>query len=91
MSRPKFEFQAGAAYAAWTPAGAYAGTFSSAQAEIMSESAIYSGLRWEKLESKSLEPFPKGVAKAKKDKAEENPAANEDERDIEPFPADRED
>ena len=78
------KFEPGSVYIAWNGKNDV-GTFTSAQAEQMSDNPIYRGIRWEKIESITL-PIPEGV-KAKKDKPDKKTGVK-DERITEPSPAD---
>jgi len=81
----KKKFKAGEVYEALSD-GRVVGSFAAAQAEQMAESPIYRNLEWRHIESKTIAEVPKGVRKAKEDKAIQK--AIKDEGDIEPSPAD---
>ena len=81
-------FEPGAVYEAYSGKN-LAGTFTAAFAEQLAENPIYRNLRFRKIESKPV-ALPTSVAK--KDKAATKNAVDQDEqRNIEPIPADRED
>jgi hypothetical protein len=86
MSKQRFE--PGEVYEAYS-GKRVVGTFTGAFAEQLAQNPIYAGLRFRKIKSKPV-ALPTSVAK--KDKAATKNAVTEDEqRNIEPIPADRED
>jgi hypothetical protein len=86
MSKQRFE--PGEVYEAYA-GKRVVGTFTAAFAEQLAQNPIYAGLRFRKIESKPV-ALPTSVAK--KDKVQAKSTVDQDEqRNIEPIPADRED